>query len=889
MVLLILQLQQHYNRHTFKWEQEACQAEEIDYTKIDFVDNQLCLDLIEKKPIGVLSLLDEECNFPKATDSSYLNKLHLNFAEHPFYEKPRFSFKTAFIIRHYAGEVSYECEGFLEKNRDSLPDDIVNIVQSSESSFVRGLLEKSDKKKGKKPSSVGGEFKNQLDLLMNLINSTEPHWIRCIKPNPEKKPDSLSGVAVLKQLTCAGVLETIRIRRSGYPLRIPVEEFYKRFRVLSPKITGKSARSACAALLQQLNLDPHECQLGLTKVFLKAQQHEKLEILREKQLQIPAKTIQRVARGWIARLKYKKTKAILKIQRRVRTWLKKVRYQRIRNAAIFIQGRIRINSAHKKFKLLLKAKKEREEAEKAAAAAAAAEASRIVQEQARAKSQQEVLRQSFDLGPKPMSVLSSPQIIAPVLYEPTPSPFVYQQSGVLFVLATLAGVVGPGQTLGLPQLQQMEQMLENALMQVREVKRTILSGGILTPTPMPTPALNPMPTPAPTPTPVITKKVEQPVKVTLAPKRSADAPRPNSERMRPVSSLGDAISASPPSTLRSADQEEPAIESTSAPELVNEVPPVSEGASTPASEEVAPAPPPEPQKEIPPESTEAPPPLPTPPSEDSAPPPPVIEENSSAPPPVAPQPINSPLPPPVEASDPSPPPSYEEVSSVPPPPPSEDVSVSPPIPPPVKEIKVSEAPLPEEIPNPPSVDTPPPPEPILLPPPPAEQIEPILPPPPEQAESIPPPPPEPIPPPAPQAEPTAPTAPDASVKKARSLPKAPGSEPVVPPPAKTAPIPIVKKAASAPAKQLPPTPPTKDMNSINPYATIRKPRTISNPPPVAPPEQPSSPFGAVLKKAKPPAQPPEPTPPPAPSPIKKARTLPKAPGTEPDAPPPPPT
>ncbi len=114
--------------------------EKINWSKIAFNDNQECLDLIEKRPLGILSLLDEECRFPKATDLTFLEKLHANHEKHPNYEKPRLT-KTNFIVKHYAGDVSYECKGFLDKNKDTLQDDLLDVLTGSNDKFIRDMFE----------------------------------------------------------------------------------------------------------------------------------------------------------------------------------------------------------------------------------------------------------------------------------------------------------------------------------------------------------------------------------------------------------------------------------------------------------------------------------------------------------------------------------------------------------------------------------------------------------------------------------------------------------------------------------------------------------------------------------------------------------------------------
>eukprot|EP01114_Cavostelium_apophysatum_P017815 TRINITY_DN5376_c0_g1_i1.p1 TRINITY_DN5376_c0_g1~~TRINITY_DN5376_c0_g1_i1.p1 ORF type:complete len:951 (-),score=287.82 TRINITY_DN5376_c0_g1_i1:42-2894(-) len=471
-------LQQHYNRHTFKWEQEACQAEEIDYTKIDFTDNQLCLDLIEKKPLGILSLLDEESNFPKATDASFLVKLFNNYPSHAHFEKPRLS-RTTFIVKHYAGDVAYDTTGFLEKNKDTLQDDLIDLMQSSSLPFVKSLLEKPDKKnKGKKPT-VGGEFKLQLEMLMTIINSTEPHWIRCIKPNTQKQANLFEGQSVIQQLRCAGVLETIRIRRAGYPIRILVDEFYKRFKLLHERENSmkeyRNVRAACTQLIADLNFNAKDCQLGLTKVFLRADQFKVLEELREKKLNVPAVTIQRIVRGWLTRLYYKKTRAAVRIQTVGRGWLRRRAYHAKKSAALVLQNEMRCYYIRVEFQEHMNHLREIQEAE------------RIERERIEAE-ERELIRQELGQAvPIDASMLqeaisrrASRRITTSSISfkHPAAQPAELNFTLVLALLSGMFGGENDGHQVSLDALTQMEKAVEGAIMRLRKTKMDLINGNI---------------------------------------------------------------------------------------------------------------------------------------------------------------------------------------------------------------------------------------------------------------------------------------------------------------------------------------------------------------------------------------------------------------------------
>lgn len=258
-------LQQEFNAHVFKLEQDEYVSEEINWSFIEFNDNQPCIDLIEGK-LGILSLLDEESRLPAGSDGSFTQKLYSTLAKpenSAVFKKPRFG-TTAFTVAHYALDVTYESEGFLEKNKDTVPDEHLALLGSTENNFLREILDKSramaaasagpppatapesavpNKRSsiiptapgpGRKPGGIarkptlGSIFKSSLINLMDTIDSTNAHYIRCIKPNEAKAAWELEPQMVLSQLRACGVLETIRISCAGYPTRWSFEEFAER-------------------------------------------------------------------------------------------------------------------------------------------------------------------------------------------------------------------------------------------------------------------------------------------------------------------------------------------------------------------------------------------------------------------------------------------------------------------------------------------------------------------------------------------------------------------------------------------------------------------------------------------------------------------------------------
>lgn len=326
-------LQQEFNQHVFKLEQEEYLREQIDWKFIDFSDNQPCIDLIEGK-LGILALLDEESRLPMGSDESFVNKLHHNFSQdkHKFYKKPRFG-KSAFTVCHYAIDVAYESDGFIEKNRDTVPDEHLEVLRASSNDFLVEVLESSATVRERdtaainpsKPNStgvsrkgaassrkptLGGIFKSSLIQLMETINNTEVHYIRCIKPNEAKEAWKFEGPMVLSQLRACGVLETVRISCAGYPTRWTYEEFALRYYMLIPSAqwTTEIRDMANAILRKALGEGKKDktdkYQLGLTKIFFRAGMLAFLENLRTTRLNDAAVMIQKNLRAKYYRRRY---------------------------------------------------------------------------------------------------------------------------------------------------------------------------------------------------------------------------------------------------------------------------------------------------------------------------------------------------------------------------------------------------------------------------------------------------------------------------------------------------------------------------------------------------------------------------------------------------------
>ncbi|KAG0604572.1 hypothetical protein M758_10G181000 [Ceratodon purpureus] len=347
-------LQQHFNQHVFKMEQDEYTKEAINWSYIEFVDNQDVLDLIEKKPSGIIALLDEACMFPKSTNETFATKLFQQYRNHKRLSKPKLA-RTDFTINHYAGDVTYQTELFLDKNKDYVVAEHQSLLGSSTCPFVAGLFPKSadeGSKSSYKFSSIGTRFKQQLGALMETLNTTEPHYIRCVKPNMLNKPGRFENQNVIQQLRCGGVLEAIRISCAGYPTRRTFYEFLDRFGMLAPEVLegNYDEKMAAETLLTKMSLKNY--QLGQTKVFLRSGQMAELDAKRAEMLNNAARTIQRQVRTFLARRHLiAMRKAVVTIQKYWRGGLARKRYARLRQeaAAICIQKNVRMWLARKKF------------------------------------------------------------------------------------------------------------------------------------------------------------------------------------------------------------------------------------------------------------------------------------------------------------------------------------------------------------------------------------------------------------------------------------------------------------------------------------------------------------------------------------------------------------
>uniref|UniRef100_A0A4W3IKH2 Myosin VIIBb n=1 Tax=Callorhinchus milii TaxID=7868 RepID=A0A4W3IKH2_CALMI len=236
-------LQQFFVRHIFKQEQEEYKREKIGWQHIDFIDNQKTLDVIVNKPMNIMSIIDEESKFPKGTDSTLLVKLNSLHSKSNVYIPPRSSHDPMFGISHFAGVVFYQAKGFLEKNRDQLSTDVIQLMHASRNKFLKTIFQGTDNHKHL--TTLGKQFKQSLDDLMKTLGACQPFFIRCIKPNEFKKPLLFDRELCVRQLQYSGMRETIYIRKSGYPIRYSFLDFVDRYKALLPSSKWSMKEVSC--------------------------------------------------------------------------------------------------------------------------------------------------------------------------------------------------------------------------------------------------------------------------------------------------------------------------------------------------------------------------------------------------------------------------------------------------------------------------------------------------------------------------------------------------------------------------------------------------------------------------------------------------------------------
>nr|XP_060618893.1 unconventional myosin-Ia-like isoform X1 [Anolis sagrei ordinatus]XP_060618894.1 unconventional myosin-Ia-like isoform X1 [Anolis sagrei ordinatus] len=352
-------LQQIFILLTLKEEQEEYIREGVTWTSVDFFDNSIICNLIEDNTGGILAMLDEECLRPgKVNETTFLNKLNVTFKDNQRYESrvtqnaKRIMDSSlsaqCFRIHHYAGKVTYNVAGFIEKNNDLLFRDLSQAMWKAKHGLLRSLFPEGDPQKTshKRPPTAGSQFKASVMTLMKNLYSKNPNYIRCIRPNDIQKPAVFTDALVRAQVRYLGLLENVRVRRAGYAYRQAYEPCLERYKMLCkgtwPHWKG-SAREGVQTLLSSLAIDPKELAYGYKKIFIRTPRTLfDLESRRQRRVGELAALIQATFRAWKCRKHYLQ---IRKSQIVISAWFRghaqKKKYAKMKASALLIQAYVR--------------------------------------------------------------------------------------------------------------------------------------------------------------------------------------------------------------------------------------------------------------------------------------------------------------------------------------------------------------------------------------------------------------------------------------------------------------------------------------------------------------------------------------------------------------------
>ncbi|OQR94959.1 myosin-like protein [Achlya hypogyna] len=363
-------LQQLFSQFVFEKEQEEYVREAIPWTFVDYPNNDAVVAMFEAvRPMGLFALLDEQCRLPNGNDTALFSTFYDAYAATPHFVVSKLQRGVGqFVVAHYAGAVPYAATGFCDKNKDHAHTEAVGYLQSSTSPLVRGLFA-AVAPTTKAPATVVAKFKSQLQSLLALLHTTAPHFIRCIKPNDAASPTEFAADRVAEQLRCSGVLEAAKISRTGYPIRFPHESFVHSYLCLTPSVAADAAnpRATATAIVTAFRtgnfLQPDDgppvvfadegrdnFQVGLSKVFLLLGAYNQLNAVREQRFGASVVTMQRVVRGWLARVVYRRVRAgVCRLQATFRARVARRRYDALRASAIVVQKAIRRFVARRRY------------------------------------------------------------------------------------------------------------------------------------------------------------------------------------------------------------------------------------------------------------------------------------------------------------------------------------------------------------------------------------------------------------------------------------------------------------------------------------------------------------------------------------------------------------
>lgn len=351
-------LQQFFNDRILKQEQELYDKEDLGVKRIDFIDNQDCINLLEAKGVGIFDLLDEEIKLPKASHVHFTAAVHNNHNKHFRLAVPRKSKirdhreirdDEGFLIRHFAGAVCYETAKFLEKNNDALHASLEGLMLESKNQFLRSLFTVEGPPTATRGKlnfiSVGSKFRSQLGELMEKLSGTGTHFVRCIKPNLKMVDHLFEGGQILSQLRCSGMTSVLELMQQGFPSRaqfLDLYNMYKKF--LPPNLSSLDPRLFCKALFKALGLNENDFKFGMTRVFFRPGKFAEFDQIMKSDPENLAALIKKVQK-WLVASRWKKTQwcalSVIKLKN-------KILYRR--QKLIVIQKNVRMHLARKKYR-----------------------------------------------------------------------------------------------------------------------------------------------------------------------------------------------------------------------------------------------------------------------------------------------------------------------------------------------------------------------------------------------------------------------------------------------------------------------------------------------------------------------------------------------------------
>lgn len=363
-------LHQYFISFVIKAELELYKKEGIDCSPVKYSDNYSILDLIEAKPVGILSLLDESCLFPNATDDSFLQKINKAHVKNTCYQVTSGKYRFCFIIKHSAMDVRYSVTQMVDKNKDKLSPNLRDVMRLSKYEMICNFFPITKQLHGMLAGSsvfLGRKFRADIETLLSTLSETTPHFIKCIKPNDQKRSDLFDQERISNQFHCLGILDAIKVRKNGFPYQVSFQDFIQRYQMLGrypfDSISTGTSKDTANDLILQLWKRPafkdfaiqFNAQLGQTRVFLRHQVIQIVENERQDVLQQMKKMSCRIQKCWrqySVNIRKKRWKiAIVRAQALIKAVVFARRYARTRRAIILLQSRYRMLIASRSYRV----------------------------------------------------------------------------------------------------------------------------------------------------------------------------------------------------------------------------------------------------------------------------------------------------------------------------------------------------------------------------------------------------------------------------------------------------------------------------------------------------------------------------------------------------------